>query len=122
MHMCIEGVLPSGLWVDVTVEAFNVHTLSKIFQLQHRNTYPDTQAHTHTHRRVEDTCHGLLNKPGRYKEKSESERKSGRKRGNVVRGEGWGSPNSRFLSLIHPLLCSSSSPCSHCLRSIENQF
>lgn len=28
-----EGVLPTGLFIDVTVEAFNVHTLSGIFQL-----------------------------------------------------------------------------------------
>ena len=30
-----EGALPSGLWVYVTVEAFNFHALSEIFHLTH---------------------------------------------------------------------------------------
>lgn len=33
-----KGVLPSGLCGEVTVEAFNVHTLSEIFDLLHTRT------------------------------------------------------------------------------------
>lgn len=36
MHSLVsDGVLPLGPCMDVTVEAFNVHTLSGIFQLLH---------------------------------------------------------------------------------------
>lgn len=69
------------------------------------------RTHSRTHRRIEDTCHGLLNKTDREKrrqfemgwEEMEEEDRKG------------GSPNSRFLSLIRsfsPFLLLS---LSHCL-------
>lgn len=88
MHMC-EGALASGLWVYVTVEAFNVHTLSEMLWLMHWHTYT-TMWRTHV------MIFGT--EPDR-----ERGGRGGWMRKEEYRKERWGGglPNSRFLSLIH---------------------